>query len=84
MTILLLLAAGAPLARSRDALRWLAESFLLGAGVAFGLMFCQSLAGIPWTRPGVFDRHNSPQRTGETSFSKGLERRPGLTADRKD
>jgi len=53
IALLLLVAAGAPLARSRDALRWLAESFLLGAGVAFALMFAETALGIPWTRAGV-------------------------------
>jgi hypothetical protein len=54
MTLLLLLSVGAGFSRpGRDALRWLAESFLLGAGIAFGLMFAESLLHIPWTRGGV-------------------------------
>jgi hypothetical protein len=53
MIVLLLLAAGAPIARSRDLFRWLAESFLLGAGVGFALLLVESLLHIPWTRAGV-------------------------------
>jgi hypothetical protein len=53
MTVLLLLATGAPLARARDLFRWLAEAFLLGAGVGFALLFVESLLHIPWTRAGV-------------------------------
>ena len=54
ITLLLLLGVGAAFSRpGRDAFRWLAESLLLGAGVAFGLMFVESLLRIPWTRAGV-------------------------------
>jgi hypothetical protein len=53
VTVVLLLAAGAPLARSRDLFRWLAESFLLGAGLGFALMLGESMLHIPWTRAGI-------------------------------
>jgi hypothetical protein len=50
-TILLLVCVGAGFSRPKPA--WLAESFLLGAGIAFGLMFVESLLHIPWSRAGV-------------------------------
>jgi len=52
MTILLLLCVGAGFSRpaprpaKAGLYTWLAEAFLLGAGVAFGLMFAESLLHI--------------------------------------
>jgi hypothetical protein len=54
MTILLLLCVGAGFSRPRSGLFiWLAESFLLGAGIGFALLMLESLLHIPWTRAGV-------------------------------
>jgi len=54
MTILLLLCVGAGFSRPKSGLYiWLAESFLLGAGLGFALLMLESLLNIPWTRAGV-------------------------------
>lgn len=54
ITVLLLLGVGAGFSRpGTNLFRRVAESFLIGAGIAFALLLVESLLHIPWTRPGV-------------------------------
>ncbi len=49
LTAVLFVAAGWPLATTRDAFRRLGLAYLFGAGLAFGVLLLESLLHVPWS-----------------------------------